>query len=390
MRYIDTGSRDAIQALGTWLMDDVFGRAAEILSLRWQSGFVNSAVLGIFEPALRVLEADDGVTRLLIGSNDGVTTSTTVSNLLAVIGPRRSALEVGVVSFDNAYFHPKAIHLTRQDGSQAAYVGSANLTGSGVSSLHVEAGMLLDTSSGDDPAVLAEIAQAVDDWFSGPRPGFYLVRDAGDVARLVSDGVIDFPQPPRPPKPKKGTAAASKTKVLLGPLVSFPGLPAFSAPATASGGIAGAPGAVPAGAPTPPAVPAETWSKSLTTSDAQRKSVGNQRGSITLVQAPIPFSTATYFKDRLFVPATWTTSATRTGRPLETASITFEAEVLGNSLGSLSIEVTFDPNRASGQNNYTTLLHLGPLAAQFATTDLTGRILMITRMTDNSYQLSIS
>jgi hypothetical protein len=128
----------------------------------------------------------------------------------------------------------------------------------------------------------------------------------------------------------------------------------------------------------------------LTKSDAQRKAAGNQRGSITLVEAPAPYATATYFKDLLLVPATWTTSVTNTGRPLETAAIPFETVVDGTNLGDLTLKVTYDPDRASGQNNYTTLLHLGPLAGLFGASDMTGKTITLTRRTDDSYALDIS
>ena len=54
------------------------------------------------------------------------------------------------------------------DGSEAAYVGSANLTPPGLS-LHVEAGILLDSNDGDPASILREIATAIDAWFTGSR-----------------------------------------------------------------------------------------------------------------------------------------------------------------------------------------------------------------------------
>lgn len=99
---------------------------------------------------------------MLVGSNDGQTTAFDLAILLEVLGAPRSNLNIGVVKFRNAYFHPKTFHIKRDDGSATAYSGSANLTQSGVSSLHVEAGIVLDTRSGDDPAVLDEMADAID------------------------------------------------------------------------------------------------------------------------------------------------------------------------------------------------------------------------------------
>ena len=59
------------------------------------------------------------------------------------------------------YYHPKTCHVRRSDGSQSAYVGSANLTGNGAV-LHVEAGIALDSAEGDPEDVLSDIAAVVD------------------------------------------------------------------------------------------------------------------------------------------------------------------------------------------------------------------------------------
>jgi hypothetical protein len=63
---------------------------------------------------------------------------------------------------------------------------------------------------------------------------------------------------------------------------------------------------------------------------------------------------------------------------------------LGEDLGVLQIEITYASNRESAQANYTSLLHLGPLAAQFASRDLTGKWLELSRSADGRYTLSIT
>src|SRR5690606_35244504 len=77
--------------------------------------------------------------------------------------------------------------------------GSANLTGSGVASLHVEAGISLDSRLGDPEPILREIANAVDAWFDGTRQGVFLVDHSSEVDRLVAQGVIAAVSPPRIP-----------------------------------------------------------------------------------------------------------------------------------------------------------------------------------------------
>lgn len=136
-------------------------------------------------------------------------------------------------------------------------------------------------------------------------------------------------------------------------------------------------------------VQASHWSKKLSRSDAQRKSTGNQRGSITLVQAGYPIDGQTYFRRDFFKAAKWVGEITRTSEVRETAVISFKVNFLGKDLGALPLSVTYAPNREANQTNYTSLLHLGPLAPHVGATDVTGKWLRLDRRTDGSYALSI-
>lgn len=167
MRYIDSGSRNSNSALGAWLRNEL---TPDIVELRVQSGFFSVDGLPPLVPTLQRLAAANGPVRILIGSNDGDTLQAHVATLVTLLGLPRSAASLGVVSYAGAYHHPKTFHLRRGDGSEAAYVGSANLTRSGVPSLHVEAGVVLDTRTGDPGLVLGAVASCVDDWFAPPRP----------------------------------------------------------------------------------------------------------------------------------------------------------------------------------------------------------------------------
>jgi NgoFVII restriction endonuclease len=160
MRYLDTGSRDATQAVGAWLQNEL---TPDVIEVRWQSGFFAADGLGVFAPTLRRLASDDRTVKALIGSNDGETPRDHVLQLMKLLGVPRSRAELGVVSYSGgAYFHPKVYHLRRTDGSQGAYVGSANLTASGIASLHIEAGVVLDTRDDDPTEVLDQVATAID------------------------------------------------------------------------------------------------------------------------------------------------------------------------------------------------------------------------------------
>ncbi|MGO9770083.1 MAG: phospholipase D family protein [Roseiarcus sp.] len=372
MRYIDSGTRNAADALGGWLEANVL-RDRTLRQLRWQSGFFSANSLGYFATAMKRLRPFDGVLRVLIGSNDGSTSLADVCALLAAAGPSRKNQQIGVVKFSNAYFHPKTVHVVRADKSSAAYVGSANLTGSGLSGLHIEAGMLFDTQEGDDPAILAQIGNAIDDWFAGHRKGLNLVATALDLDHLAKVGVLPLhpAPPPAAPPAKPGTPAAPQLK----PLVK---LPKKTNPPVAPSATGKA-----------PAAPAAAWSKTLTRSDAQRKLSGNQRGSITLVRGGFPIDASSYFRDDFFKAANWKAEKTVTGEKRETALVRFEVDFLGEDLGELRIPVTHAPNREAGQANYTSLLHLGPLASRFQQQNLTGKWLGLRRRPGGGYTLSI-
>lgn len=132
------------------------------------------------------------------------------------------------------------------------------------------------------------------------------------------------------------------------------------------------------------------WWKPLTRSDAQRKSAGNQRGSITLVQANHKINAQRFFRYELFKKAKWRPAKTRTGERREAASIPFRVNFLGRDLGVLELSVSYAPNREASQKNYTSLLHLGPLVENFKAKDVTGKWLRVARTADGAYTLSIT
>lgn len=232
MRYIDSGTRDPAHALGTWLNEELTPDVAE---LRWQTGFFSADGLAVFAPTLRRMREANSVTNVVIGSNDGDTLQTHVLRLVELMGLPRSFAKLGAVSYSGAYYHPKTYHLRRTDGSQAAYVGSANLGISGLSALHVEAGLILDSRNGDSTAILNDIAAAADAWFANSRPGFELIDSNSKVANLTARGVFSVSPPPRVAS-HVGSGETEEARPRLQPLVRFPGIariPSASSPTTA-------------------------------------------------------------------------------------------------------------------------------------------------------------
>lgn len=218
MNYIDSGNRHASQAFGTWL-DSVL--TDDVSEIRWQSGFFSADALGILETALQRLAGTDSPVKALIGSNDQGTSRAHVEQLLTAIQIPRAQGRVGVVSFQNSYFHPKTFHVCRSDGTQAGYVGSANFTVPGISSLHVEAGITLDSRDGDPTPLLNNMALAVDSWFSEERLGFYQVNGEDDVRGLTERGVISEMQRVRA-TPSGSTTPGGSTLARLQPLFNIP------------------------------------------------------------------------------------------------------------------------------------------------------------------------
>lgn len=365
MRYLDSSARRAEDALGSWLEAQVLD--GNVAALRWQTGFFGGEILDYFAPSMARVRACGGPLRVLIGSNNGITRSKDLAQLLLLAGPPRAERRVGVVSFTGGFYHPKTIHIRRADGSAAAYVGSANLTKNGVASVNIEAGIILDTRDGDDAGCLADIAAAVDWWFAGKREGMTLVRGQGEIDALIKAGVLDRPLPP-PVAPTEGKMK-SRHGSRLKPLVKLP---------------------KPKPAPARAAAPAREWTKKLSASDAQRKTSGNERGSVTLVKAGYRIDAQVYFRRVFFGGEPWVRGRTFTGKRRETATIAFATTVLGRDLGTIPLMVSYARNREAGQSNYTSLLHIEGLSDLFRDNDLTGKWLQLAQDASGRFALSVS
>ena len=395
LRYLDTGSRDPSQALGAWLAamtDD-----ESVTAVRLQSGFFGAEALGYFVEVFERLAAADGPVSLLVGSNDGTTKRRDVELLLELAGPPREGRRLGVVAFDNAYFHPKTFHFERFGGSAAAYVGSANLTRSGAASLHVEAGVVLDTNDGDDPAVLDAVRAAVDWWFESTPDGFTLVTDLADLDDLVARGRLDVPRPPlvRPVAPSS--------------YVRLDG----SRHADAADGDPEDPGQRHRSAVDYRAARRERRGERRAAGhdhDAAERPPGSSHGGVE--QGPVAVrrsEEAAWQPAREYHPCRRRLPDQRADllplRLLQRSRVdgrhhkhrrgprdrSGRVRYNGARPGPrcVAAPVSYAPNREASQANYTTLLHVGSLGPQFAAHDMTGRTLRLERRSDGSFALSI-
>lgn len=220
MRYYDSGLRQRENTLAYWLETAISGPVAE---LRFQTGFFSLDGLGLLLPALTHCKVNNLPTNILLGSNDSSTLKSDVERLIEIMGIPRGGAQLGIVSFKGGYFHPKTYHIRREDGSQAAFVGSANLTASGLA-LHVEAGISLDTNEGDDPKILEEIATAIDRWFIQETDGLTIVSDVSVLNSLVENDVLALALavPPRPLAQGSADIHQSSVKKRLRPIIEIP------------------------------------------------------------------------------------------------------------------------------------------------------------------------
>ncbi|WP_418061517.1 phospholipase D-like domain-containing protein [Pimelobacter simplex] len=401
MRYVDTGSRDPKEALGSWLGDVLLG-PAPVASLRAQTGFFGSDALGYFEGAFKALGQSDGQTRILVGSNDGQTPRQAIADLLKIAGQPRSGLGIGVVSYQSGFFHPKVFHFQRADGSSTAYVGSANLTRSGATSLHVEAGVILDSNQGDSQSVLDSIADAIDAWFTEGRPGLYEVTTDADLDPLVAAGVLGLPSPTRAKrtvKPTKGGGQKTQPSHSLKPLVVAPNIQ------TPLPEPAGTPAPSPSGDDEPTMTPdvtvhdaggsrgevVEHWSKDISPSDAQRRA-GHQSAALALTQGDYrhKIDQTTYFRTEMFGDETWALEESTGRKPVDAAYVSMRVTVDGVDHGNVEFRIAHAPHRESQTNSPTTYIHLEPLLGLFAKKDMTGRKVTVERFEDGTYAFTIS
>ncbi|QRF65996.1 phospholipase D family protein [Rhodobacteraceae bacterium PD-2] len=274
MRYIDSASRNTSDALGDWLAS--FNPQA-VDALRWQTGYFSADGLAPLVPVIDELKTQDRLTNCVIGSNGGETGEPDIEALVSLVGAPRTNAKIGVVSFSAGLFHPKVYHFTRLDGTQAAYVGSANLTTPGISGMNIEAGLLLDSSAGDPDHVLTDVAAAIDAWFNGTRPGLSTVTSLADLAPLVAAGVLGVAPTPRTSQSSSTSSGAPTGKVGLKPLIKFPPVsvkgstvPSVASPAAApsalpsTGTVAASVGPL-ASSPRPPFPPYVLFAPGITT-----------------------------------------------------------------------------------------------------------------------------
>lgn len=369
MRYIDTGSRDAADALGTWLRSV---DPAEVDALRVQSGFYSRGGLDELRAVLGDLRRRGAAARIVIGANEQSTLAADVEALRAELGAPRGGADLAVVCFAEGFFHPKTLHLARGDGSQAAYVGSANLTRSGVYGQHIEAGLLLDTREGDDADVVAAVGAAVDAWFDETRDGAHRIETTADVEALVGRGLLAEAPAPRAAVTPRTTSARTVGLTRLRPLLAArrrrpePTSAAEPADAPHAGALVWRSNPltrrdlnIPRGLRTH-ATGSMLWKKGAWTRDIDQRS---------------------YFREEVFADLDW---HPRADRPhLERAEADFDLRVHGERRGRYRLTLGHNMSTTSvayRQRNAMTQLHWGDMRPEIADEALIGSRLELYRL----------
>ncbi len=217
MEYFDSGKRDEREALASWfstIMDE------NVVTLRLQTGYFSIRAIGSIIDYLQQSTTENLTTKFLIGANQSSTSAYDVKQLFQLMGVPRSEAYLGIVNFNNALFHPKTYHITRKDGSQAAFVGSANLTKEGLT-LNIEAGISLDTLNGDDENVLRKISESIDNWFIEARPGLTVINNLDILNELIKTGVLPETVPSKTIKQTTEKSDLGKSSS-LSPLFKLP------------------------------------------------------------------------------------------------------------------------------------------------------------------------
>lgn len=235
MKYLDSMGRTAASAVGHWLSNEPPAQQAH---LRIKTGYFAFNGLGALQKSIGQLVQNNLPISVVLGANEKATIKADVDALYSLMGGPRSNAKLCVVTCSGGLFHPKVIHLTRTDGSELAYVGSANLTPAGINGSNLEAGILLDSREGDSISILQEIAASIDDWFQGSPTGVTQITGPATTQKLVNDGILGLVRPPiSNGTGGSGGGSSTATKMPLKPLVSFPSPPPTSASIIATGSV---------------------------------------------------------------------------------------------------------------------------------------------------------
>jgi hypothetical protein len=344
------------------------------------SAYATSGGTGLVASAIKSFATAGRPLEIVVGLGNGVTSAQAVDHLLL-----SGATVHGFATGSIFIFHPKVYLL---EGPSRAWIalGSCNLTSEGLYR-NFEVMSVSDLNLND--AVDAAVLGSVRTWLEGlsTHQGNLLALIRPALQGLVSSRLL---------VDEAASRSAQQAAIVRAAAVRRKsGIPAIrvSSPPHAPLGF-GRPRRVPSKASAaaveePNSFPAPArsqgrlvWQKvNLRGSDAQRVPGTKTKpvGGLRLTQAEFKVNgqdidQTTYFR-QVFGEFGWQTPArSRTKVPQEEAQISFDVTILGNHLGVQTLRVSHKPSGESGQGNYTTIIHWGPLARLLRETmDIRGR-----------------
>ena len=383
--YIDSSDEQRSQYVRNWLESNLGGSAK---AFRTQSAYFRYNAIEQFKDALKAIARTDGVVRFVLGANDGDLYEDDLTDTLQIVqeGPNTS---LTVIRLIGARFHPKCYHIEREDGTETAIVGSANLTVAGVSR-NIEACVIFDTRTGDSVNLLQRISDGIDLWSQrGQGDGVFQIASESDINALKEDEIINVVQAQailkrlsskierriagqlgtrrslwRSPKRRRATAV-SKVAVLIAEDVGTTSIKIQNV--------------------------VMRWSRTLNASNAQKVQSGtNPTGKLRLSKAGHDIDFRTWFRQVLFGEAEWS-EEDRKGKKYEVTRVTFNVEFLDKNLGQQVLMIDHGEHRIAGQNNTPTILAWGhELIGELTSRSYIGKYVVLEKYEDASYGLKIA
>ena len=148
---------DGAGALAAWLLPRM--QSADLVAIR--TGWLSAAGIDAIFPALvRALE-NGGSAMIVANAPDDMTDAAAYLRLSHLVA--RFPGQIAVVLAIDVFQHGKVYYIRSRGGREAAYIGSANLTGSGLERNH-ETGVAF---SNGEP-IIAQVLESVTSWWQHP------------------------------------------------------------------------------------------------------------------------------------------------------------------------------------------------------------------------------
>ncbi len=351
LRYRDSGTGGNEVCPGAWFDDHVIGG---IRAFRGQFGFFRYGAISKYETILKKLAEAGSPVNLVLGSN--VTDPLTIDDVESVlkITTAGEASHLTVIALHGALFHPKVAHIVQADDSEAAIIGSANLTVAAFGA-NVEAWIEVASGTPESDRALRDIVRATDWWLTSTDPGVFQITNTEDARKLLADGIVVD----RATRQRRGAT----TRRAAGAATGRGGRRRrWTAPPGAAGETMEREGEVaepPVPAGTPSAIVLR-WCKKLSASDALQTGAGtNPTGKLRLGQAGHNIDQNTWFRQQLFGGQNWTTVA-RGAKNYEEAHVAFNVRFPRRNFDRQNLLVDHAAHREAGQHNIVTVLSWGP------------------------------